>query len=159
MARLPGTLTIAAVGRLRTAHWQAAQKDYLARLKRYVNVAVVEVRDVVGGNMADDVAVTREGEALLKAVEGIPWVLALDAAGRQVDSVDFAHYLRQRTEVYHQVAFIIGGPVGLAPQVLDRANERFSLSLLTLPHELARVVLLEQIYRALTILSGEPYHK
>ena len=159
MPRVPGTLVIAAVGKLRTPHWQSAQADYLARLRRYVQIEIREVRDVVGGGVSDEVAMAREGEALLKSVETTPWVLALDPAGRQADSVRFAHYLRQNLELYREVAFVIGGPVGLAPGVLERANDRFSLSLLTFPHELARVVLLEQLYRGMTILSGVPYHK
>jgi 23S rRNA (pseudouridine1915-N3)-methyltransferase len=159
MARFPGTLTIAAVGKLRMPHWQAAQQDYVTRIRRYIQVEVVEVRDVAGGSVPDETAIAREGEALLKAAEGAPWLLALDPTGRQADSVRFAAYLRRQIEVYHQVAFIIGGPVGQAPEVLKRANERLSLSLFTFPHELARVVLLEQIYRAMTILNQEPYHK
>jgi 23S rRNA (pseudouridine1915-N3)-methyltransferase len=159
MARFPGTITIAAVGKLRTAHWQAAQADYVARLRRYIQIEIKEVRDVVGGSVPDDVAIAREGDALLKAVETVPWVLALDPGGRQTDSVRFASYLRQQTELYREVAFVIGGPVGLAPAVLERAGDLFSLSLLTFPHELARIVLLEQLYRAMTILGGDPYHK
>jgi 23S rRNA (pseudouridine1915-N3)-methyltransferase len=159
MPRFPGTLAIAAVGKLRTPHWQAAQADYLMRLRHYIQVEIREVRDVVGGGSSDDVAVAREGEALLKSVEAASWVVALDATGRQADSVRFAQYLRQQLEITREVAFIIGGSVGLAPGVLERANDRFSLSMLTFPHELARVILLEQLYRGMTILSGAPYHK
>lgn len=159
MTRFPGTITIAAVGRLRTPHWQSAQNDYLVRLRRYVQVDLVEVRDAVGGSLSDEVAMAHEGAALMEVVEAKPWVVALDPAGRQADSVRFAHYLRKQIEIYRHTAFVIGGPMGLAPDLIARANERFSLSLLTLPHELARVVLLEQIYRAMTILSDEPYHK
>lgn len=159
MPRFPGTITIVAVGRLRTPHWLAAQTDYLGRLKRYLQIHIVEVRDAVGGSVPDDVARMREGAALLGEIETVPWVFALDASGRQAESVHFAHYISQQIEIYRHIAFVIGGPVGLAPEVLERANELLSLSLLTLPHELARVVLLEQLYRAMTIRSGEPYHK
>ena len=159
MARLPGTLTIAAVGKLRTPHWQAAQADYLQRLRRYIEVELVEVRDVVGSTVPDDVAVAREGERLLDAVSGIPWTIALDATGKQGDSVRLAGHVRHQVEIYHHVGFLIGGPVGLSSQVIETCNERLSLSLLTFPHELARVILLEQLYRAATIISGEQYHK
>ncbi len=159
MIRLPGTITIAAVGRLRTPHWQAAQADYLQRLRRYTRVELVEVRDEVGGHVPDEVAIEREGEALLQSVADLPWVVALDATGRQAGSVRLARYLGKKVEVYRDVGFVIGGPLGLAPAVLERANEQLSLSRLTFPHELARVILLEQLYRAATILSGEPYHK
>ncbi|MBN1248746.1 MAG: 23S rRNA (pseudouridine(1915)-N(3))-methyltransferase RlmH [Anaerolineae bacterium] len=159
MIRLPGTLTIAAVGRLRTLHWQAAQQDYAARLERYTQLSIIEVRDHVGGNLPDQVAISREGVALLEAVEGIPWMIALDAKGKQTTSEGFASYLHKQVSVYRDVAFLIGGPVGLSEEVLSRCSERLSFSPMTFPHELARVMLLEQLYRAMTILSGEQYHK
>ena len=158
MAHLPGRLTIAAVGKLRTPHWRAAQADYLERLRRYIDVELVEVRDVVG-TVPDDVAVAREGESLLGAAADIPWIIVLDAAGKHADSVQLAGYVRRQIEVYHHLGFLIGGPVGLSDDVIERGNERLSLSRLTFPHELARVILLEQLYRAATIMSGEHYHK
>ncbi len=159
MIRLPGTLTVAAVGRLRTPHWLAAQEDYAQRLRRYTQFELIEVRDYLGGTLPDDVAVGREGDALLKAVDGTPWLIALDARGKQADSRRLAGYLHKQVSVYRDIAFLIGGPVGLAENVLARCNERLSLSRLTFPHELARIVLLEQLYRAMTILSDEQYHK
>ncbi|MGC9468604.1 MAG: 23S rRNA (pseudouridine(1915)-N(3))-methyltransferase RlmH [Anaerolineae bacterium] len=159
MIKLPGTLHLAAVGKLRTPHWQAAQADYLGRLRRYTVVSLIEVRDEGAANISDETAIRREGESLREAVEGIPWVIALDPKGRQADSVRFARYIKRKVEVYRDIAFVIGGPLGLASEVLEGASELLSLSLFTLPHELARVVLLEQLYRAMTILSGEPYHK
>jgi 23S rRNA (pseudouridine1915-N3)-methyltransferase len=158
MIRLPGTLTIAAVGKVRTPHWREAQQDYLDRLDRYADVAMHEVRDAVG-RYPDDIAVQREGESLLAAVDGLSWVVVLDPTGRQADSVRFAHYVREKCSVFNQVGFVIGGPLGLSPDILSRADERLSLSRMTLPHELARIVLLEQLYRAATILNGEQYHK
>ncbi len=159
MLRLPGTITIAAVGKLRTAHWRDAQVEYVERIRRYSRLEIIETRDVAGGTLTDDVAIAREGDALLAAVADIPWMIALDSRGKQAESVRFARYLRQQIEVHRDIAFVIGGPFGLADEVVELADECLSLSLLTLPHELARVVLLEQIYRAMTILSGEQYHK
>ncbi len=159
MVRLSGILTIAAVGKLRTPHWQAAQADYLQRLRRYIEVELVEIRDIVGNTVPDDVAVAREGDRLLDAVSGIPWTIALDATGKQGDSVRLAGHVRRQIETYHHLGFVIGGPVGLSPRVIETCNERLSLSPLTFPHELARVILLEQLYRAVTIISGEQYHK
>ena len=157
--RLPGTLTVAAVGKLRTPHWRSAQQDYLQRLQRYLSVTLVEVRDFAGGKLPKDTAVAREGQALSQAVKEVPWISALDAAGQQVDSEGLARYLHHHIETHRDLAFLIGGPVGLSPELLATCNARLSLSQLTFPHELARVVLLEQLYRAMTILSGEPYHK
>lgn len=159
MIHLPGTITVAAVGKMRTTHWLTAQEDYRQRIERYTSIELIEVRDVVGGNLPDEVAVAREGEALLAAINDVPWTIALDARGKQTSSPGLARYLRQHIEIHRDVAFVIGGPVGLSQAVLTACKERLSLSRMTLPHELARVILLEQIYRAMTILSGEQYHK
>ena len=161
MIRLPGTLTIAAVGKLRTPHWRVAQEDYAKRIRRYTRLNIVEVKDHLSGGPADAVALRREGEALTAAVAKAkaPWVIAMDAQGKHTTSEGLARYLHRQVSTYRDVAFLIGGPVGLAPELLTTANDTLSLSSLTFPHELARVILLEQLYRALTILSGESYHK
>ncbi len=161
MIRLPGQLVIAAVGKMRTPHWRIAQEDYAKRIRRYTKLKIIEVRDFLAGGMSDTVAVRREGAALTAAVAKakVPWVIAMDAQGKHTTSEGLARYLHKQVSTYRNVAFLIGGPVGLAPEVLASANDTLSLSPLTLPHELARVVLLEQLYRALTILSGEQYHK
>lgn len=158
MARLAGKIIIVAVGKLHS-DWRAAQQDYLARLRRYTDVTLVEVKDVVGQGAPDTVALQREGEALLAAAKGARRVIALSATGKQMDSLGLADFLRKQIDVYRSLAFVIGGPVGLSPQVLAACDDKLSLSPLTFPHELARVILLEQLYRAATIISGEKYHK
>jgi len=159
MALLPGTVTVAAVGKLRTVYWLAAQQEYAKRIRRYVKLDIIEARDHVGTGVADAVAMQREGQGLLDAVAGIPWVVMLDVQGKHAGSDGLARYLRKQVDTYRDLAFVIGGPVGLSDEVQTAANDALSLSTLTLPHELARVVLLEQLYRALTILNGEKYHK
>ena len=86
-------------------------------------------------------------------------MVALSATGRQMDSPGLAAFLQKQIEIYGSLAFLIGGPVGLAAEVLTSCDDTLSLSPLTFPHELARVILLEQLYRAATIISGEKYHK
>jgi 23S rRNA (pseudouridine1915-N3)-methyltransferase len=159
MARLSGKITIVAVGKLQSTHWRTAQQDYLKRLRRYTDVDVIEVKDVVGRSVPDVVAMQREGETLLAAAKDAHRTIALNATGKQLDSPQLADFLRKQIEVYGSVAFLIGGPVGLSPEVLAACDDALSLSSLTFPHELARVILLEQLYRAATILSGEKYHK
>ena len=159
MFRLSGHITIAAVGKLRRSHWQAAQDDYLQRLQRYTTVELVELKDVAGRSIPEAVAMQREGAHLLKAAENAGRKIALTPDGKLTSSPELARYLRQQIEVYGRIAFLIGGPTGFAGEVIDRCDEQLSLSPLTFPHELARVILLEQLYRACTILSGEPYHK
>lgn len=159
IVRLTGKITLVVVGKLHGAYWRAAQQEYLARLRRYTDVTLIEVKDFVGQGMSDGVAMQREGEALLAAAKDARRLIALTVTGRQMDSPGLANFLRKQIEVYGSLAFLIGGPIGLSPEVLAACDDTLSLSLLTFPHELARVVLLEQLYRAATIIGGEKYHK
>ena len=116
-----------------------------------VNLAMVV--DALAWTLAE------RGEALLAAAKEARRLIALTAGGKQMDSPGLADFLRKQIEVYGSLAFLIGGPVGLSPDVLAACDDALSLSLLTFPHELARVILLEQLYRAATIIGGEKYHK
>ncbi|HQE93346.1 MAG TPA: 23S rRNA (pseudouridine(1915)-N(3))-methyltransferase RlmH [Anaerolineae bacterium] len=156
--RQAGKIIIVAVGKLHD-EWWTAQQDYLARLRRYTDVTLVEVKDAVGRGASDAVAVQREGEALLSAAQDARRRIALSVTGKQMDSPGLAVFLRQQIEVYGSLAFLIGGPLGLSPAVIAACQNTLSLSSFTFPHEMARVILLEQLYRAATIISGEKYHK
>jgi 23S rRNA (pseudouridine1915-N3)-methyltransferase len=157
MPRPIGRITVAAVGKMRERHWQTAQEEYARRLARYTDFSLVEVRDAVGRSLPDSVAVARETEQLLAAARPSRIIL-LSPEGRPMDSPELAVFLRGQLETHGELAFLIGGPLGFDPAV-NAAHDRLALSRLTFPHELARVVLLEQLYRAFTILHGEPYHK
>lgn len=159
MARQMGSITVAAVGKLRHRHWRPHQEDYLERLQRYTAVTLVEVKDVVGKGFPDAVAMEREGDALLQATEGAARRVLVTEKGRLLTSRGLATFLRKQIEIYGHIAFLIGGPLGFAQPVVDAAPEQLSLSPLTLTHEMARVLLLEQLYRAFTIINGEQYHK
>lgn len=159
MPRPIGHITVAAVGRLRERHWQAAQDEYAQRLGRYTDFRVVEVKDAAGKSLPDAVALAREGEQLLAAVPRGARAILMAADGREISSPELAAYLQTQLETHGELAFLIGGPIGFDPAVASAAHDRVALSRMTLPHELARVVLLEQLYRAFTILHGEPYHK
>ncbi len=158
MVHFPGQIDIVAVGKIRARHWQTAQEEYLGRLERYVAVRLVELKDVVG-SVPDAVALQREGGILLDAARAARRRIALTPAGEQRDSLALAQWLGQQLEQYGHLAWLIGGPLGFAPEVLAGCEERLALSRLTFPHELARIVLLEQLYRAMTVLSREKYHK
>lgn len=158
MPRRIGHITIAAVGKLREPHWQRAQEEYVRRLGRYTDLTLVEVKDVAGKAIPEAVATAREGEALLNAASGKRTIL-LSPIGRRMTSSELAHFLQTQLELYGDLAFLIGGPGGFNEAVVTAADEQLSLSPLTFPHELARIILLEQLYRAFTILHGEPYHK
>ena len=160
MASFPLHVRLIAVGKLRGSIWQPAASEYVKRLQRYANFDVVEVRDAVGKGLPAHAAVVAEGKGIAELLKSGNYLIALDREGKSFSSEQFAQVLRQQMDAgIRQMDFVIGGPLGLEATIISKANLRFSLSAMTLPHELARVVLLEQLYRAFTILKGEPYHK
>jgi 23S rRNA (pseudouridine1915-N3)-methyltransferase len=159
MGRLGGRLLVAAVGKIKEKHWQAAQADYVKRLNRYTDFQLVEVKDAMGRTVPEAVARQREGEQLLQAVGDMHRLIALSPEGKQMSSPELAEFLQKEVVTYGRLAFFIGGPLGFSDEVLTTCHLQLSLSLLTFPHEMARIILLEQLYRACTILSGEKYHK
>ena len=151
-------LRIAAVGRLKEPHWRAACDEYLKRMRPYATLEVAEVAD---RDISYDAprAMAAEGADLLKAIPEASYVVALDLGGDQVTSEELsAHIADLMVAGRSDITFVIGGSAGLAPAVLQRADERLSLSRMTLPHQLARVVVLEQLYRSFRIMRNEPYH-
>ena len=150
---------ILAVGRVRQAALREACEEYCARASRYFKLQVVEVADSSRGGRTGADAMRAEGTALLQKLPPGATVVALTREGEGEDSPAFADRIARWQRDARDVFFVIGGAGGLDQSVFDRANGRLSLSTWTLPHELARLVLLEQLYRAGTILKGEPYHK
>ena len=152
-------IRIVCVGRLKERHWRDAGDEYLKRLQPYARVEVIEVpdRDVT----ADEArALSVEADGVLQALPASSVVTALDIGGAARSSEQLAAWLEGlATAGQSSVTFVIGGAAGLHQRVLDRVDERLSLGPLTLPHQLARVVLLEQLYRAFRIIRGEPYHR
>jgi len=159
MYRLPSQTTLIAVGKMKTKHWLAAQNDYTKRIGRYGKFELNEVKDFVGRGLPDDVAMVREGEALLKKASAAERIVLLTPLGKQMPSEKLAKFWHRELMEYGRVAFLIGGPLGFSPDVHKAAHHELSLSPLTFTHEMARVLLLEQLYRACTILNKEPYHK
>lgn len=146
-----------AVGKLRP-WYRAACDDYLGRIRRYGPISEREIR---AAGRAATPALARKEEAgrLLAQLPARVLVIALDRGGPAWSSEELARRLARWREGARPLALVIGGAEGLDSSALDRADQRWSLGPLTLPHELARVVTLEQWYRAWTILRGEPYHK
>jgi 23S rRNA (pseudouridine1915-N3)-methyltransferase len=151
-------LRVVAVGRAKEPHWRAACDEYLKRLRPY---ATVEVSEVADRDLGTDPAraVAAEGADLLRALPDGSYIVVLDLGGDHRTSEQFSEDLaalmvRGRSDI----TFVIGGSAGLAPAVRARADATLALSRMTLPHQLARVVLLEQVYRAFRILRNEPYH-
>jgi 23S rRNA (pseudouridine1915-N3)-methyltransferase len=152
-------IRVLAVGRVRHAGLRAACEDYAGRTRRYLTLEVQEVREA--GRRAADAATARrlEGERLAASVPAGATVVALTRTGSACTSGAFARRVGRWREEARDVAFLIGGAFGLDPDLIGRSEVRLRLAPFTLPHELARLVLLEQLYRAATILRGEPYHK
>lgn len=152
-------ITLVVVGRLKERHWREAADEYLKRLVPYARVEVVEVAD---RDVSADEARALEAEAadVLRAIPDNSTVAVLEIGGRSRSSEEFASWVESLgMDGRPNLTFVIGGAAGLHPRVFDRADERVSMGPLTLPHQLARVVLLEQLYRAFRIIKGEPYHR
>ncbi|MGV8175823.1 MAG: 23S rRNA (pseudouridine(1915)-N(3))-methyltransferase RlmH [Methanothrix sp.] len=158
-------MRIIAVGRLREKYWQDAAAEYAKRIRPYARLEVEEVAESRlkdGASEAEEKkAMQEEGRAILEKLKGHDgMVVALDRMGKSLDSLQIAEWLGEMVlEGQKEVAFLIGGPLGLAPEVLRRADHMLSFSRMTFPHQMMRVILLEQIYRGLRIMHHEPYHR
>lgn len=153
-------ITVIAVGRLKEKYWRDAAAEYLKRLGPYADVRIVEITDRDPGRGGKARALAEEAGDILKAIPAQAHVIALEIGGKQLSSEQFSAKLSKLgLDGRSHVAFIIGGSHGLATKVLARSDERLSFGAMTLPHNLAHVLLLEQVYRAFRIARGEPYHK
>ncbi len=154
---------IVAVGKLKEAHYRQAAAEYEKRLSRYTQLAVTQVADDKEPERSSEALEEKvrqaEGERILRHIRSRDRVVALCIDGVQEDSLSFSRRVRRLHEAPEDAVFVIGGSLGLSGAVLRRADEKLSLSRLTLPHQLARVVLMEQLYRAFKIISNERYHK
>lgn len=150
--------SIVAVGKLRDKSIKKLCRDYRGRLGHHIQVGTKEVRKAKGAGAAQVMA--EEGQNLLSATPAGALTVAMSAEGKQLSSRAVAQKLeRWMVEGRKDVVFYIGGAHGLWPQLKDQAHHRWSLSKMTFPHDIARMLLWEQLYRAMTIIRGEPYHK
>ena len=151
---------VIAVGTRMPAWVRSGCDEYLTRLKHGLAVALTEIEPAVrGASGTAQQAVTTEGRRLLGALGPSDYVIVLDERGRELTTRELADWLATRMQQGDDLAFLIGGPDGLAAEVLARSNFTLALSRLTLPHALARVLLAEQLYRAHSILGNHPYHR
>ncbi|MDR2088774.1 MAG: 23S rRNA (pseudouridine(1915)-N(3))-methyltransferase RlmH [Clostridiales Family XIII bacterium] len=158
------TIHLICVGALRERHWREASDEYRKRLGKYCTLTTDEIKEARVPEKPSPAEVSAakdaEGRELLRRVRSGSYVIALDARGAALSSEAFAEKLAALPHAgAGRVAFLTGGPLGLADAVLARADLRLSLSEMTFPHRMARVILLEQLYRAFKILRGEAYHK
>ena len=149
------------VDRTRSHFLRDGESSYLERLRKYARVEWIEVKParIRKGTPTKEI-LTEEGEFITKRCAQHDYLVALERSGHQYDSEELAAWLNSlSTSVKGWVCFIIGGPLGLSDKILDQAHKVLSLSRLTLTHEMTRLFIIEQIYRAFTILKGEKYHK
>ena len=153
-------IRIITVGKIADRSYDSSCQDYLSRLRRYVRVSMESVRQEKGKSLPTSEIVFRESDRLADRIGGSDWSVALDKSGEMLTSLEFARRLQQLTlQSTKRVNFLIGGPYGLSEPLLQSVQSVLSLSRMTFAHELAAVILLEQIYRGFTILKGEKYHK
>ena len=157
-------ITLVTVGKIKEKFYQAAISEYSKRLGRYCSLNIVEVADEKtpdgAGEALERQIREKEGRRILEAIKEDAYVIALAIQGKGRSSEELAAHLDALTvQGKSHLCFVIGGSLGLSEEVRARADEQLSLSAMTCPHQLMRVILLEQIYRSFRIIRGEPYHK
>ncbi len=157
-------ITVVAVGKIKERFFEDAVKEYEKRLGRYCKLEIVQVADERtpdgAGEALERQIKEKEGERILAHIRDGAYVIALAIEGKMLDSEELAQKLGQLgVGGVSQVVFVIGGSLGLSGAVLERADYRLSFSKMTFPHQMMRVILLEQVYRGFRILNHEPYHK
>lgn len=157
-------ITILCVGKLKEDFYRKAAAEFEKRLNRYCKLEIIEVADEKTPESAGAAVETqikeKEGARLLRHIREDTYVIALDLQGKELDSVQMSRALEQLgLNGKSNLAFIIGGSLGLSKEILQRADLRLCFSKMTFPHQLMRVILLEQIYRSFRIMHHEPYHK
>lgn len=152
-------ITLLVVGKTTDTHIETLVNGYIGRLTHYVpfNLQVIpELRNTK--SLTSGQQKQAEGELILRAVTPATDLILLDEHGREYRSIEFADYLQRKMTAGRDVTFAVGGPYGFSEAVYARANGKISLSQMTFSHQMIRLIFVEQIYRAMTILRGEPYH-
>ncbi len=157
-------VTIITVGKIKEKYLKDAISEYTKRLSKYCKLEIVEVADEKTPDNASDVVEeqirSKEAERILKYVKDDAYVVTLEINGKQLSSEELADKIEKLgVQGTSHIIFIIGGSIGLGKEVLVKSNYALSFSKMTFPHQLMRVILLEQIYRSYRIINGEPYHK
>ena len=157
-------ISVIAVGKIKEKYLKDAVTEYSKRLSRYCKLEIIEAADEKTPDHAsvavEDAIRAKEGERLLKHIRDDMYVITLEIGGKMLTSEEFAEKIETLgVQGKSSIAFVIGGSIGLGKEVLKRSDFALSFSKMTFPHQLMRVVLLEQVYRGYRIINGEPYHK
>lgn len=152
-------ITLLCLGKLKESYWEETEAEYLKRLRPYAKVNIVELKEEPFSERSNVEHIKKiEAEHILARVPEDALLIALDEQGASLDSPAFATFLQKNTTRGEHLVFVIGGPRGLHDTVFARAAHRIALSRLTFPHQMVRTIVLEQLYRACTILHGKSYH-
>ena len=147
------------VGKTTDKHFQAGISDYVKRIGHYMPFELATIPELKNTkSLTEEQQKTAEGELILRLLQPSDTVVLLDEHGREYRSIELAHWMEQKRNTARRLVFVIGGPYGFSQAVYARANEKLSLSKLTFSHQMIRLIFTEQIYRACTIIKGEPYH-
>lgn len=157
-------ITILCVGKIKEKYFNLGIEEYAKRLSRYCKLEIIEVPDEKtpdNASAATELQIKqKEGDRILSKIKEGAYVVALAIDGKQYDSVEFSRRIEKLgVDGESHIVFVIGGSLGLDPRVLQLAREKISFSKMTFPHQMMRMILLEQVYRGYRIMNGEPYHK
>lgn len=153
-------ITLAVVGKMANGYLTDGINEYTKRLSFYVPFNIQYINDAKNTKkLTESQQKTQEGQNILATLDSSDYVVLLDEHGKELTSVEFSKYIeRKMVTVAKRLVFVVGGPYGFSEDVYHRANEKISLSKMTFSHEMIRLIFTEQLYRAMTILKGEPYH-
>lgn len=152
-------VTLLVVGKTTDSHIDALIQEYQKRLTHYLPFALQVIPELKNTKaLSPEQQKQAEGDLILKAVTANTDLILLDEHGKEFRSIEFADYLQKRMSSGRDVVFVVGGPYGFSEAVYQRANGKISLSKMTFSHQMVRLFFVEQLYRAMTILRGEPYH-
>ena len=152
-------LTLLVVGKTTDPRLVSLIEDYRQRLTHYLPFEIVVLPDLKNAkSLTEEQVKIAEGDAILRYLTPSMDVILLDEHGREYRSLEFARWMEQKRNTARRLVFVIGGPYGFSKEVYARANEQLSLSKMTFSHQMIRLVFTEQVYRACTIIKGEPYH-
>ena len=147
------------VGKTTNKHFIAAINDYLERIGHYMPFSVTVIPELRNAkSLSQQQQKDKEGEAILRLLQPSDTVVILDERGKEPRSIELADWLQRQQQTARRLVFIIGGPYGFSQQVYSRADSMLSLSRMTFSHQMVRLIFVEQLYRACTIIKGEPYH-
>ncbi|MBO4664879.1 MAG: 23S rRNA (pseudouridine(1915)-N(3))-methyltransferase RlmH [Bacteroidaceae bacterium] len=153
-------ITLLLVGKTVNKDFVKLIDEYAGRVKHYIGFEIVTIPELKNTkSLSAEQQKQAEGELILKQLQGGDHVVLLDEHGKEFRSIEFSEWVEKKMNtVNKRLVFIIGGPYGFSPAVYDAANEKISLSKMTFSHQMIRLIFVEQVYRAMTIMKGEPYH-